>query len=189
MAERTDEEIALSVQNGDAGAFGILVERYVPKMIRYAKKFLFGYHDAEDLVQEVFIKAYANIQSFNTKRPFSPWLYRIAHNEFVNAIKKKGREPIYFFDPDTLLPHLSSLQTPVSELLDAELKNFLEECLDKLKPKYRELLVLYFYEEMDYRTISDVLEIPISTVGVRLKRAKEQLAKIYNNSHHERRTG
>src|ERR1039457_56959 len=102
MTEQTDEQIAIAVQKGDAQAFGALVERFEPKLLRYARKFLFDYEDGKDMVQEVFIKAYSNIQSFDADRSFSSWIYRIAHNEFINAIRKKGREPISFFDPDTL---------------------------------------------------------------------------------------
>ena len=88
MTEQTDEQIAQAVQKGDSSAFGLLVERYEPKLLRYAKKFLFDYEDGKDIVQEVFIKAYSNIQSFDSGRSFSSWIYRIAHNEFINAIRK-----------------------------------------------------------------------------------------------------
>src|ERR1700727_2292342 len=92
MPEQTDEEIAVLVQNGDAEAFRVIMERYEPKMTRYAKRFLFGADDAKDLLQEVFIKTYVNIKSFDPERRFSPWIYRIAHNEFVNALKKKKKD-------------------------------------------------------------------------------------------------
>ena len=100
----TDEQVVRMVQSGKVESFGILVKRYQAKMLRYARKFLFNYHDIEDLVQEVFIKAYTNIQSFDASRKFSSWLYRIAHNQFINAIKKKGKEAVPFFDLDILLP-------------------------------------------------------------------------------------
>ena len=76
----SDEEIAQKVQANDTDAFGVLVFRYEDKMLRYARRFLFDYHDSEDVVQNVFIKAFTNINSFDYKRKFSPWLYRIAHN-------------------------------------------------------------------------------------------------------------
>jgi len=180
----TDEEIAARVQGGDTESFALLVERYEEKMLRYARKFLFGLEDAEDLVQEVFLKAYVNIHGFNTWRRFSPWLYRIAHNEFVNFIKKRGREPVLFFDPDTLFPHPLSSDYADREVLTKELKEALEACLDKLHPKYREPLVLYFFEDLNYQEISEILQIPISTVGVRLKRGKDTLRKIYADIHH-----
>jgi RNA polymerase sigma-70 factor (ECF subfamily) len=91
MDEQSDEAIVLLVQGGDLSAFKTLIDRYDSKMMRYAKRFLFGYDDAQDALQEIFIKAYRNIKSFDTRRRFSPWLYRIAHNEFINSIRVKKR--------------------------------------------------------------------------------------------------
>lgn len=185
---QTDEEIVLLVQSGDSESFGILVERYEAKMIRYGKRFLLNRHDAEDLVQEVFIKAYTNILSFNAKKKFSPWLYRIAHNEFINAIKKRSREPLSFFDLDTLFPHPVARQTTDRELNKQETREILDHVLGKLDPKYREPLVLYYFEEMDYKDIAEVLRVPVSTVGVRLKRGKEIMKRYFTqqDSHYER---
>ncbi|MDD5109735.1 MAG: sigma-70 family RNA polymerase sigma factor [Patescibacteria group bacterium] len=180
MAERTDEDIAIQVQRGDGQAFGILVERYESKMLRYARRFLFGYEDAEDTVQEAFLKAYVNIRSFDPKRKFSPWLYRIAHNEFINTIKRKRREPIPFFDPDVLFPHPHSRDHADRDVIANDLKTTLHSSLQRLPPKYREPLVLYYFEELDYREIAEILRIPASTVGVRLKRGRSALRKIYD---------
>lgn len=96
--ELTDEQLALAVQRGDAESFGRLVERYQAKMLRYAYKFLLA-GNSEDAVQEVFIKTYQNINSFDAAQRFSPWIYRIAHNEFINHLKKSGREHLSFLIP------------------------------------------------------------------------------------------
>lgn len=178
MPEQTDENIAKTVQNGNLHLFGSLVERYEKKLMRYAKRFLFDYEDAEDLVQDVFIKAFKNIQGFNTDLSFNSWIYRIAHNEFINEIKKRGREPLSFFDPDTLFPHPIAPKQADDEIKEAELKILVDEYINKLAPKYREPLVLYFYEDMSYDQIAEVLHIPVSTVGVRINRAKQSLKKL-----------
>jgi len=170
-----DEEVVRMVQAGKIESFGILVKRYQAKMLRYARRFLFNYHDIEDLVQEVFIKAYTNIQSFDASKKFSAWLYRIAHNEFINAIKKKGKEPMPFFDLDILLPRLASKDEADKKTNQREICQMIEQCLDKLDFKYREPLILYYFEELTYREIADVLRIPVPTVGVRLKRAKKSI--------------
>lgn len=180
MREETDEAVARRVQAGDADAFGILIERYETRLKRYGWRFLNTKEDIEDMVQDVFIKAYTNIHSFNANRRFSPWIYRIAHNEFVNALRKQSRYPQSFFDPDTILPQLVAKETTDGERLDAELKEAIEASLETLAPKYRAPLVLYFYEEMSYQDIANVLKIPTATVGVRIKRAKEKLQKAYN---------
>lgn len=180
MQELSDEDISVKVQAGDSESFGILVTRYEAKMMRYANKFLFGYEEAQDVVQEVFLKAYIHIQSFDSKQKFSSWLYRIAHNEFINAIKKKGKEPLPLIDPDMFLPHLVAKQTADDEIHKKETAEMLEKCLNKLDPKYREPLVLYYIEELDYKDVADILRLPTSTVGVRLKRGKDMLKKAYD---------
>jgi len=171
----TDEDIAQLVQKGKSEHFGLLVERYEAKIIRYAKRFLFNHNDVEDLAQEIFIKAYVNIQSFDASRKFSPWIYRIAHNEFINSIKKKAKEPLPLFDLDILFPRLISKEKVEDEIDKKELNQMLDKCLNKLNSKYREPLILRYFEELDYKEIADVLRIPVSTVGIRLKRGKEKM--------------
>ncbi len=175
--DSTDEAIAQLVQQGSIQAFGELVERYEEKMMRYARRFLFQGTDAEDIVQDVFLKAYKHIQSFDTERKFSSWLYRIAHNEMINRIKKKGKEPIPFFDPDTLFPHPVAQEQTDKDVQEKELKAMIEKGLNHLDPKYREPLVLYYFEDQSYQEISEILRIPTSTVGVRIRRGKQQLHK------------
>lgn len=180
ISNETDEHVARRVQSGDTEAFGELVQRYEQKMLRYARRFLFGVHDAEDVVQDVFIKAYVNIQSFDATRRFSPWLYRIAHNEFVNALKKRRGEAVPFFDPATLFPQPVSPSRADDELSARELREMLDQGLQQLDLKYREPLVLYYFEELSYQEIAEVLHLPPSTVGVRLSRGRAAIAKFIN---------
>lgn len=182
-ADKTDEEIAIQVQKGDASSFGLLMERYGPKLTRYGRKFLIDGEDIKDLLQDVFIKAYTNMQGFDASRKFSPWIYRIAHNEFVNTIKKRsGRMTFSLSDFDTLLPHPVAKEDVESDAERRELRALLEGGLTMLDPKYREPLVLYYFEDMDYRAIAEVLHLPVSTVGIRLQRGKAMLAKRLTKS-------
>ena len=178
MTQETDEQIATRVQAGESDGFGELIERYQTKLLRYARKFLLDADDAVDIVQDIFIKTYENIQSFDTTRRFSPWIYRIAHNEFVNALKKRQASRTTFgFDIDTLFPHLTAPETTDSATLERDTRKILEMHLNKLDAKYREPLILYYLQGMDYKEISEILQIPVSTVGVRLARARSMLQK------------
>ena len=175
----SDEELARAVQQGTDDAFTILFQRYEQKMLRYGQRFLYSYEDLEDAVQEVFIKTYRNIKSFDTDKKFSTWIYRIAHNTFINVIKKNGREPVSFFDFDTFISLPVRTEDTLEGLLDT--KESTEKIVHRMKqlsPKYREVLILFYLEELGYKEIADVLSIPISTVGVRIARAKAQLKKI-----------
>ena len=182
MKDITDEAIVIRVQSGDAESFAMLVERYEQKMLRYTKRFLFQMEDTEDLVQEVFLKAFVNIKSVDTTRKFSSWLYRIAHNESINALKKRKKEPVPFFDPASIFPHPVSKETAETEFEKQEIKTMIDISLEKLPATYREPLILYYIEELSYKEIADITRLPISTVGVRIRRAKDKLKKIYESS-------
>lgn len=176
--DKSDEEIAAFVQKGEVDFFSVLIHRYEEKMTRYARKFLSDQEDIKDVVQEIFLKAYENIKSFDPKRKFSSWLYRIAHNELVNALRKK-RKFLLLFDLDIFLPchfHDDTLRKNIDK---QDIKEIIDKCLDKLAPKYKEPLILYYFEELSYQEIADVLQIPISTVGIRIKRAKNKMKSIY----------
>lgn len=181
-SELSDEDLALLVQSGDVEKFGILMERYQAKLFRYGKKFLSSEDNIEDVVQDVFIKTYQNINSFNTSLRFSPWIYRIAHNTYINAIKKSSSGPAYIFDFDTLLSHTVTEDPIVREKEQKEIKEIVDQGLSEIEPKYREILVLYYIEDLSYKEIAEILHIPVGTVGVRIMRAKEILKEKYKNS-------
>lgn len=180
METVSDEQIAQSVQRGDADLFGELIERYEQKLKRYARKFLSQPDDIEDLVQDVFIKSYTHIQSFDPEQRFSSWIYRIAHNVFVNELRRKGRRGYELFDIDVFLPQLSAQETADRATLANELYDEMNELLFELSPKYREIIILFYYQELSYEEIGEVLKIPKTTVGVRIMRARERLKKLYN---------
>lgn len=175
MQNKTDEEIAAMVQLGDLESFSFLVERYEGKLKRYARKFLANPEDINDTAQEIFIKAYVNIKSFDTDKRFSPWIYRIAHNELVNMLKKKEKNPLPFFDADTLFPHPISKEETDRKTQSDEIKKVLDKCLNQIPFKYKEPLLLFYMEELSYNEIAEVMRVPVSTVGVRLKRGKRML--------------
>lgn len=183
MENKTDEEIVQSIRSGDTESFGVLIGRYEVKLKRYARKFLRQNEDIDDVIQEVFIKSYVNIKSFDVGKKFSPWLYRIAHNEFINLLKKRGESQLFFFDPDILFPHPVSPEKTDKIAENEEIKGILDEKLNGLPAKYREPVVLYYFEDMDYKEISEIMHMPISTVGVRLNRAKEILKSIIGKNY------
>ena len=188
ISKKADEEIAQMVQSGNLELFGELTKRYEAKMKRYARKFLNIHEDIQDVVQEVFIKAYQNIKSFNAERKFSSWLYRIAHNEFVNALKKHKRRKVFsFFELDILLPYsfTKSDNQDIDHIDREKMRQMIDEYLDKLDLKYREPIILYYLEKLSYKEITDILHIPISTVGIRLKRGREKLKKLMGNKFYD----
>jgi RNA polymerase sigma-70 factor (ECF subfamily) len=181
----TDEEIVQLVTQGDKELFGELIDRYEAKLTRYVMRFTQQKDDVSDIIQVIFIKAYTNLQSFDTTRSFNSWIYRIAHNESVNHLKKRGKDKISFINFDTFFPHPFAKEESDTMALSREDKERLEKSLADISPKYREVLVLYYYDELGYQEIADVLHIPIATVGVRIRRGKASLQKILTANHYQ----
>lgn len=180
-----DEELVQLITEGDKDLFGELIERYETKLTRYVKRFTQHTDDVSDIIQIVFIKAYVNLKSFDTSRSFNSWIYRIAHNESVTYLKKRSNEKVSFIDFDTFLPHPFAKEETDNRTLKREMKELLNTSLSSISPKYREVLVLYYFDELSYQEIADVLHIPTATVGVRIKRGKESLEKMLVTHHYE----
>jgi len=157
--------------------YALIVERYEAKLMRYALFILKDYDVASDITQETFIKAYINLRSFNINKQFSPWIYRILHNGAMNHIKRsKKTAPLAAINEvdDSFLINFKH-----DKVLDkAILNKSVRDCLGKIEIKYREILMLNFFENLKYDEISDILHIPKSTVGVRIRRGKIMLKKI-----------
>ncbi|OGZ27587.1 MAG: hypothetical protein A2365_01835 [Candidatus Nealsonbacteria bacterium RIFOXYB1_FULL_40_15] len=177
MGEIPIEDQIKLVQQGRIELFDRVVKEYEEKLLRYGRRFLSREEDIEEIVQEVFIKSYVNIKSFDSSKKFSPWIYRIAHNEFVNALKK--RRPLYFFDLDVFFPYFISKENFNDEFDKKRMQEIINKYIGSLDYKYKEPVILYYFEDLSYKDISDILRIPVSTVGVRIKRAKKILKNLW----------
>lgn len=179
MPEVPDEQLAAQVKRGEEAAFAELMTRYEPKLMRYGSRFLgsLGADAIRQAVQDVFIAVYQNIEGFDAAQRFSPWIYRIAHNAFVDVLRHRARQPLYGFDLDVLLGHAAHEDSFAREKETEEMRVVLENGLAQLKPAEREILTLYYFEDLSYKEIADVLRVPVGTVGVRLARARKALEK------------
>ncbi|MFH0930063.1 MAG: RNA polymerase sigma factor [Candidatus Moraniibacteriota bacterium] len=177
--EKTDEElVALTIENQDF--FSCLIDRYSEKLTRYIMRISASTReDAEDLLQEIFVKAYRYINDFDQSLKFSSWIYRIAHNQVISQWRKtKSRPQVIKFEADE--DFLKFIANDEDLALDTERKFESEEVrqlVDTLDEKYREVLVLKFIEGKDYKEISDILQKPLGTVATLINRAKKQLKK------------
>lgn len=169
----SDEQLVKYVREQDKETYAEIINRYKDKLMRYAL-YLTGDDDkAADVVQESFIKAYINLNGFDIKKKFSSWIYRIAHNEAMNVLNKDKKQLPLNEDID-----FDSGVSLEDDLVRKELQIKAQNCLEQMPVLYREPLTLYFLEEKSYEEISDILRIPIGTVGTRISRAKILMKKI-----------
>lgn len=175
MSVLSEKTIIENIKKGDTQLFEEIVLLYGDKISRYLKKFLQDSEDVADIWQEVFIKAYINIHSFEARHSFGSWLYRIAHNEALNHIRKKRPMSFTFAEIDPHIFPAIAKEDAHSESDTNLIKKILDGMLDTLEYKHREVLILFFYEELSYKEISSILRIPVSAVGVRISRAKSKI--------------
>lgn len=174
----TDASLAKALLK-DARVLGEIIERYEDKLSRYIqRKSNATSEDRKDILQNIFIKVYKNINDFDTDLPFSSWIYRIARNEMIDWYRKEKRRPHLSLEGDE-----GVIQSLVSELgADVtaereELRHVIEKAVRTLPEKYQDIVELRFFEEKSYDEIADILAIPPGTVAVRINRIKKMLQK------------
>jgi RNA polymerase sigma-70 factor (ECF subfamily) len=179
----SDEElVVLTLENQNYFLF--IINRYKTKLFNYIRRISnFSPEDTEDLLQEIFLKIYLNLNGFNQDLKFSSWIYSIAHNQVISGYRKfKARPEGHAVNlNDNLAKNLiSDLNITRSADLKILQKNIFK-ILDELEPEYREVLVLKFLEEKNYEEISDIIKKPMGTVASRINKAKllfkEELAR------------
>lgn len=179
----SDEELAEKTLV-DKSFFGELVDRYQAKLTRYIARL--GIRDPEDqldVLQEIFLKTYRNLNGFDTSLQFSSWIYRIAHNEAISWYRKKNVRPEghLIADSDEIISFISAKEEAADVVFDKSINaQMVNEALLKIDEKYREVIILRFFEHKEYEEISDILKIPVGSVGTLLHRGKKQLAAALN---------
>ena len=173
LSKLSDEEVVEITRTKNKEAYSEIIKRYQGKLMRYAKYLVNDNERASDVVQDAFIKTYINLNSFDIKRKFSSWIYRIVHNEAVNLINKYKKEKPLFENVD-----FDSGVNIEEEYTQNEVRKMVKNCLEEMSLLYREPLSLYYLEEKSYKEISDILRIPIGTVGTRINRAKLIMRQI-----------
>lgn len=189
-SDKTDEElVAMTLENPDAYAF--IMQRYEEKLLRYIMRISRSTNeDAEDLLQDVFLSAYKNLNDFDQDLKFSSWVYRIAHNKVISHFRKVTARPkTMTYEGDVNLLNILASDEDIAKDLERKY-NALEvgNVLEKMDDRYREVLVLKFLEEKDYKEISDILEKPMGTVATLISRAKNQFKeKSQEGSNNDKR--
>ena len=171
--ELTDEQVVDYVRTEDKESYREIVARFQDKLLRYANYLTGDEMESADIVQSSLIKAFVNLNSFDTKKKFSSWIYRIVHNEAVNSLVLRKNETLMPEDADFF-----SREDIAAELSKEELREMVKSCFSQMSLLYSEPLSLFFLEEKSYEEISDILRLPVSTVGTRINRAKILMKKI-----------
>lgn len=183
----SDNELIIKAQNGEALAFEELIYRYDKMVLRIALKYTGDSDDAKDIYQEVFIRVYKNIGSFQFKSEFSTWLFRIATNVCISFKRKHRKSNLFSLDDENNSAYVSSLpgneSLPDSITENKEFGNKVSEALKNLSPNQRMSFLLKHYEGYKIREIAEMMSCKEGTIKKYLfeavKKLKAQLAGAY----------
>lgn len=160
-------------------SFGLLMERYQGPLFGYIRRLTqLSPDDVQDLLQEVFIKIYQNLNAYDSDLKFSSWAYRIAHNQVIDHFRRVSSRPktnaLEDYEWDKLIQASVHLE---KELANKDCVEKIKSCIQDLPMKYKEVLILRFVEEKEYEEIMDILRKPKGTVATLIARGKQELKK------------
>lgn len=181
--EPSDEELVRRCLAGEGAAFDTLVRRYQHRIYRLAYRLTQDAEEANDLAQEIFVRAYERLHTFHQEAAFQPWLYRVATNWCLNALKKR-RPPSLSLETgastdeeETSLEIPDEATDPARMVETTALQAEVQRAMATLPLKYRMAVVLRHAEGLSYEEIAETLQLPLGTVKTHLFRAKDLLRK------------
>ncbi len=165
-------------RQGDQTAFTRLVDAYQRPVINVCYRMLGNYVEAEDAAQEVFIRAYLKLDTYDTNRKFSSWLFSIASHHCIDRLRKQRMKLVSWDDlPPWNWVSAKESEQPESVLLEDETTRELHALLNTLPPDYRAAVVLKYWHEMSYDEIAETLETTVSAIKSKLFRARKMMAQ------------
>jgi RNA polymerase sigma-70 factor (ECF subfamily) len=161
---------------GEQAAFAVLVERYSAAVFNQAYRMLNNAQEAEDAVQEVFLKAYRRLDSYDPSRRFVTWLLAIGSNHCIDRLRRRRMQWLTLDDVAFSLG--SDEPGPEQRALEGERRTAVQQALQQLAPNYRSVMVLRYWHDLSYLEIADILGLTEATVKTRLHRARHMLAEV-----------
>lgn len=178
-AKPTDEDLIERFQQGDLAAYEEIVRRYKDQLLNFVFRFLSNQEEAEDVVQETFLRVYRNRFAYTRVAKFSTWIYTIAGNLARTELRRRKRRRFFSLsdmgleDRDyEISDEVFNPETHVDSALGEEI---IQREISKLSPKFREVIILRDVQELSYEEISKIIRVPIGTVKSRVNRARLRL--------------
>jgi len=175
----SDEDLIERFQNGDLYAFDLIVKRYKEQLLNFVYRFVGNQEEAEDIIQETFLRVYRKRKAYKRIAKFSTWIYTIAGNLSRTELRRRKRRKLFsvsemgFEDRDyEISDDVYNPETQVDGVIQEEI---IHREINNLSPKFREVIILRDVQELSYEEISKIIKVPIGTVKSRVNRGRLKL--------------
>ena len=182
MTDLKERSLIQKAKQGDMRAFEELILKHEKIVYNLALRMMNHSEDAQDIAQEVFLKAYRSLSNFDERSAFSTWLYRITHNTCIDEMRKRKGKQTYSLEEEleseegTMQRQIADAgDTPEESLLRAEQKSEILQALDRLSEEHKAAILLRDVKGLSYEEIAEILELSLGTVKSRISRARNQL--------------
>ena len=187
----SDKELILRFQQGDELAYVELVNRYRDRLINFVFRFVGSFEEAEDIVQDTFVKLYQKKDYYRPISSFSTWIFTIASNLAKTELRKRKRRKVSYLSQIGI--EEKDFDIPVEDTTDEETvgeytESQIQDAIQSLQLHFRTALILRDIEELSYEEISKILDVPLGTIKSRINRARLQLQEKLHHVHKDRRT-
>jgi RNA polymerase sigma-70 factor, ECF subfamily len=191
ISELSDEDLIRRFQDGDLYAFDAIVNRYKDQLLNFAYRFLNNMEEAEDVVQETFLRIFRNKHAYRQIAKFSTWVYTIAGNLAKTELRKrKRRKYVYISDMgfDDKDFEIEDVKADTEKEVDSMIKEkYIQKAIDELPARFRQVILLVDVQELPYEEVSAIMKVPLGTVKSRVNRARLKLQdKLKDIMEHDR---
>ncbi len=181
MKDLSDQEIIESVLKGNETDFSIIIERYKNKAFSLLKRMLKNDLDAEEVLQDCFLKAFNSLNGFKGESKFSTWFYRIVYNTALTKLSSKKRK--IESEMSSVEDHFKlESEYGSADIEQKDLAKFIQELITKLPERYSAIISMFYLDEMSIKEISEVMQISVSNVKVMLHRSRNYLRDLILDS-------
>jgi RNA polymerase sigma-70 factor (ECF subfamily) len=182
-----DRALVARILGGEQDRFADLVRRYEKRLVNYVYRITHRYEEAHDLAQEIFVKVYLALDRYDPKYQFSTWLFRIAQNSAIDALRKKSITEVPLMRPTADEPGGKEREfadggiSPYRALKNKQLSAAIDKAVQELPVDYRELIQLRHFAELSYEEIAEMKRLPLGTVKNKLFRARNLLKQTLDS--------
>ncbi|WP_031425969.1 RNA polymerase sigma factor [Flavimarina sp. Hel_I_48] len=175
MNQKDDNQLIETIRDGKTNAYAVLIERYERLVFSLALRMMKNREDAEEVAQDVFVKAYQSLNSFKGEAKFSSWLYRITYNRSLDMLARKKRQPTFENTETIVNLNLDAIENVLDAMERKTQQELIQQAINQLEADEAFVISIYYYQDQSVKEIAEITGLSESNVKIKLYRSRKKL--------------